>query len=76
MMMDLTSLADFDRPILLTKGAKSPLIFGRVLDKLVRALPHVAQHTFAGAGHVPHLTHPDDYVRVLSRFVQRSAMTA
>ena len=67
--MDLTRLAGFDPPTLLTKGTTSPPLFGPVLDKLANALPKPVLHTFIGAGHVPHVTHPDDYVRVVSDFL-------
>jgi pimeloyl-ACP methyl ester carboxylesterase len=76
MTMDVTQLAGFDRLALLTKGTQSPPLFGRVMEKLAKALPRHSQHTFAGAGHMPHVTHPNDYVRVVSRFVLRSVMPA
>ena len=72
MSVDLARLRTFDRPALLTQGDQSPPFFGVVLKKVASALPHAQHHVYAGAGHVPHLTHPDEYVRVLTRFVSGS----
>ncbi|HYJ57487.1 MAG TPA: hypothetical protein VEX40_18655, partial [Mycobacterium sp.] len=33
------------------------------------ATADVTRHTFAGAGHVPHLTHPADHVAVTRSFM-------
>ncbi len=67
--VNLEGLGRFDRPALLTKGDGSAPFFPRVIAKLAGALPHARVHTFAGAGHLPHLTHPGDYVRVLTEFL-------
>ena len=56
--MDVSALADFDRPLLLTGGSESPPPFAPVLDALARALPQARRHTFQGAGHLPHQSHP------------------
>jgi pimeloyl-ACP methyl ester carboxylesterase len=77
MSVDLHRLAAFNRPALITKGDQSPPFFAAILDKISRALPQAQHHTFRGAGHVPHLTHPDEYGRVVTEFVQhRMAGTA
>ena len=64
--LDLDKLGRFDRPALLTRGEKSPPMFAPILDTIAAALPHAQRFTFAGAGHVPHLTHPQDYVAKVS----------
>ncbi len=66
---NLAGLRRFERPALLTKGTESAPFFPRVIDKVAGALPHAEVRTFAGAGHVPHLTHPEDYVRTLTDFL-------
>lgn len=71
--INLSQLAAFDGRTLLSKGTASPPLFGPALDRVADALPHHKLHTFAGAGHVPHATHPADYVRVVSDFIQESA---
>jgi pimeloyl-ACP methyl ester carboxylesterase len=76
MAVDLDRLSKFDRPALITKGNQSPPFFAIILDKIAAALPHAQQFTFDGAGHVPHLTHPDEYVRIVSGFATRTPMPA
>lgn len=62
--LDLAALATYSGPALLTHGDQSPPMFGPILDRIAQALPHAKRHLYVGAGHVPHLTHPDDYARV------------
>ena len=66
--IDLDALSGFTKPALLTQGDQSPPFFGAVLDKVATALPQTERHIYVGAGHNPHMTHPDDYVRTLSGF--------
>lgn len=68
--MDLAALAGFGGPALLTQGNQSPAMFPAIVDILAKALPSAARHTFDGAGHVPHVSHPDAYVRLVSEFVR------
>ncbi len=73
---DLEGLRGFDRPALLTRGDQSAPFFPRVVARVAEALPHARVHTFAGAGHVPHLTHPAEYVRVLREFLATAGVLA
>jgi pimeloyl-ACP methyl ester carboxylesterase len=64
-------ISDFSKPILLTRGDQSPPTFGPVVTRLAGALPHAEVVTLPGAGHVPHLTHPDAYVETIIEFTRR-----
>lgn len=68
-------LARFDRPALVTEGGQSAPFFRLILERVAAALPRAQRHTFAGAGHVPHLSCPEEYVEVVGGFV-RSAGSA
>jgi len=68
-VLDLRRLAANDRPALLSRGDQSPPFFNAILDKIAAALPHARRHTFTGAGHVPHLTHPNDFATVVGGFL-------
>lgn len=68
--VDLQALGRIAAPLLLTKGDQSPPMFAPIVEGLARALPDAQRHTFAGAGHVPQLTNPDDYVAVVTSFVE------
>jgi pimeloyl-ACP methyl ester carboxylesterase len=69
----LEKLADFERPIMLSGGSDSPPVFAPVLDKLQAMLPNATRTTFAGAGHIPHFTHAQDYVAKITEFIDSTA---
>lgn len=69
MSIDLGRLGAFDRPMLLTQGDQSAPFFPAIVDTLAAALPRARRHVFHGAGHVPHLTVPDEYVDVVKDFL-------
>jgi pimeloyl-ACP methyl ester carboxylesterase len=54
----LSGLAGFSRPMLLTQGDQE-------------ALPGAEHQTLVGTGHVPQVTHPDEYVRTIESFIGR-----
>lgn len=65
--LDLSTLAAFRGPVLLSRGDRSPPLFVPVLDRIAAAVPQATRHTFASAGHVPQVSHPRAYVaRVLA----------
>ncbi|HEX9108355.1 MAG TPA: alpha/beta hydrolase, partial [Longimicrobiales bacterium] len=68
--VDLEGLRRFDRPTLLSQGESSPPFFPAVIRKLAAAIPQAQLGTFAGAGHVPHLSHPAEYVARVREFVE------
>jgi pimeloyl-ACP methyl ester carboxylesterase len=68
--LDLARLAGYTGPALLTKGSESPPWFATILTRLREALPQAATHTFQGAGHIPHVTHPADYVDRVTGFLE------
>ena len=61
-------LSHFNKPTVLTQGTQSPPFFRMVLEQLAKALPIAQSRTFEGAGHVPHLSHPKEYVDMLKNF--------
>jgi pimeloyl-ACP methyl ester carboxylesterase len=67
--IDLDRLSRFTGPVLLSQGDQSPPMFPAVIGKLDSALPKAQHHVFAGAGHVPQMTHPDDFVSTLTSFL-------
>ena len=71
--LDTDQLSSFTRPALLTVGSASPPFLPPVITRVAETIPHARQHTFEGAGHVPHRTHADLFVEVISSFVQASS---
>jgi pimeloyl-ACP methyl ester carboxylesterase len=62
-------LADIKAPVLLTDGEVSPAWLPAIVAALA-ATGDVARHTFVGAGHVPHLTHPAEHVAIVRSFIE------
>jgi pimeloyl-ACP methyl ester carboxylesterase len=63
--------AEFDglaRPALLTEGDSSLAWFTPVMAGARKALPQAEFATIAGAGHIPHITHPEEYVELIRSF--------
>jgi pimeloyl-ACP methyl ester carboxylesterase len=73
MAVDLRRLSAFDRPALVSQGDQSPPFFSVIFDQIAAAMPHARRHVFKGAGHVPHVTHPEEFVRVISAHVAGSS---
>ena len=66
--VDETALARFSDPVLHTTGDKSPPIFSPVSRRLNALLPRAVRVTYTGAGHIPHVTHPEQYVAQVVAF--------
>jgi pimeloyl-ACP methyl ester carboxylesterase len=69
--LDVEWIKGFSRPALLTIGDQSPPAYAPVLGKLAEALPRAEGLTFTGAGHLPHLTHPEIYVEATTAFIRK-----
>jgi pimeloyl-ACP methyl ester carboxylesterase len=70
---DVASLGAFPRSALLTLGDQSPPVFAPVIARLREAAPRLALATFAGAGHIPHVTHAGAYVERVTAFIHAAA---
>jgi pimeloyl-ACP methyl ester carboxylesterase len=70
--VDLLELARVDVPVLLTQGDQSPPWFFGIVAKLAELVEGATVRTYLGAGHAPHLTHPDDYLATVTDFLVRT----
>ena len=70
--IDLQGLASFSPSALLTQGDHSAPFFPLIVEKLARALPQAQRQTLLGAGHVPQLSHPEEYVEAVGSFIRHS----
>jgi pimeloyl-ACP methyl ester carboxylesterase len=69
--IELASLEGVMTPALLTGAAASPPLFEPVLERLAAALPGAERHSFPDAGHLPHITHPHEYLDAVTDFAIR-----
>ena len=67
--VDRVGLEGISCPVLVTDGDSSPPWFKPITNRLADAIPNATTHTYVGAGHAPHLTHPDEYLSVVGGFV-------
>lgn len=68
--VNLDRLRTYTAPALLTLGGQSAPFFALVVERIAGLLPQAVTKTFAGAGHVPHLSHPDEYVAAVTSFAR------
>jgi pimeloyl-ACP methyl ester carboxylesterase len=68
--IDLDAFASFPHAALVSHGDQSPPFFPMIVDKVARALPNARQRTFAGAGHVPHVSHPVEFIDLVRTFAR------
>ncbi len=66
--IDFTTLSDFKKPALFSTGSASPPFFPVIIDKLMTAIPHAKRIIIEGAGHVPHISHPEKYIEIVRNF--------
>ncbi|MGI8873281.1 MAG: alpha/beta fold hydrolase [Egibacteraceae bacterium] len=62
-------------PLLFSHGSDSLPQFAAVIVELARLVPTARVHVLSGAGHIPHATHPDDWVAGLLAFHDDIAAT-
>ena len=65
---DTTTLSTFRKPALLSTGSESPPFFRPVIESLVNAMPNAKRITIEGAGHVPHSSHSEKYIEMVTQF--------
>ena len=73
LFIDTSGLAHFSKPTLMTQGTESPPFFRMVLDQLAKAIRGAQRKIFEGAGHVPQLTHPKEYIEMVKEFCMTNA---
>jgi pimeloyl-ACP methyl ester carboxylesterase len=66
-------LASIEAPVLLTAGDSSPAWLTPVVAAAIEAMPQASALTILGAGHIPHITHPAEYVEILTRFARSAS---
>ena len=66
-----------DVPVLLTNGDASPIWLRQIVtDLAATTYRHAARHTFLGAGHIPHITHPSHHAASVTAFITATSQAA
>ena len=66
--IDNAALAATKVPLLLTHGTESPKLFPAVVAELVKLVPAARVEVLEGAGHIPHVTHPEEWIARIVAF--------
>ncbi|MER6999805.1 alpha/beta hydrolase [Streptomyces sp. NPDC000410] len=67
--LDTAALAAaYDGPLMLTYGTRSPAWLPALARRLAGSLPGARLKAYEGAGHIPQVTHPAEYVTRLTAF--------
>jgi pimeloyl-ACP methyl ester carboxylesterase len=66
--IDLDEVKTISAPALISHGDQSPAFFPPIARIVADTIPGSAELLFVGAGHVPHTTHPNEYVDALTAF--------
>jgi pimeloyl-ACP methyl ester carboxylesterase len=64
LLIDVTTLSAYKKPVLLSTGSESPPYFPLVIEKLMNAIPQAERIMIRGAGHVPQSSHPKKIYRI------------
>lgn len=66
--IDASGLAATTVPLLVSHGTESPVLFPAVVRELLTLVPDARLVVLAGAGHIPHVTHPEAWIADLLTF--------
>ena len=53
-------------------GGPKPPHIRPVVEKVADVLPNASVVTLPGAGHIPHITHPNAYVEAIMAFIRKN----
>jgi pimeloyl-ACP methyl ester carboxylesterase len=71
--IDLDRLRTISVPALISHGDQSPRMFPAIARIVAASIPGSEELLFPGAGHIPHATHPAEYVEALGAFINASS---
>ena len=72
--IDAAALARTTVPLMFTYGTEGPRWYRAIIAELTLLVPAARVVAITGAGHIPHATHPDQWVATLLAFHQTIAL--
>ena len=69
LVVEPEGLSGLDVPVLLSEGSTSHAFFHPVADQLAAGIPDVHRVVLRGTGHVPQMTHPQQYAQMVRDFI-------
>jgi pimeloyl-ACP methyl ester carboxylesterase len=66
--IDLSQVRKISAPVLISRGDQSPPMFPAIVRIVAESIPGSEQLLFRGAGHVPHMSHPSEYVEAITAY--------
>lgn len=72
--VDVDALAKSPVPLLISTGSESPELEREAAHELARRLPGARLTVLPGAGHIPHRTHTDSYVTMLTNLFEGASI--
>jgi len=69
--IDLDKVRKISTPTLITRGDQSLPMFPAIVRIVATSIPGAQEILFPGAGHVPHTTHPSEYVAAVTAFMTK-----
>lgn len=70
--IDTQALARVTRPVFASTGSEGPPFMVPIMDRVESIVPQIKRRSFDGAGHLPHVSHPQDYVSAITDFIAAS----
>jgi pimeloyl-ACP methyl ester carboxylesterase len=69
--IDLGQVRKIAAPALISRGDRSPAMFPAIVRMIAATIPGSEELLLPGAGHIPHVTHPSEYVAALTAFMTK-----
>jgi pimeloyl-ACP methyl ester carboxylesterase len=73
--IDLEEVRSISTSALITRGDQSPPMFPAIVRMVAASIPGAEEQLFPGAGHIPHTTHPSEYVTAITAFMTKRPST-
>lgn len=68
---DREALSRFTKPVRVSYGTQSPPFFPAIAARIQAVIPGADLQAFPGAGHVPHFSHPREFVQTVREFARQ-----